>query len=52
MMCEAPIQMSSNKHKYYTYFQKLNAERSLWGMGDVLRDFRLKNGFEEEVVDN
>ena len=23
MMCEAPIQMSSNKHKFYTYFSKI-----------------------------
>ena len=23
MMCEAPIQMSSNKHKYYAYFSKI-----------------------------
>ena len=31
MMCEAPIQMSSNEHKFYTYFSKIKCRDVVTG---------------------
>ena len=55
-MCEAPIQMSSNKHKYYTYFSKIKCREVITGDGGWLSwealVVRLKNYFEDDKIIN